>query len=74
MNETQVHHALSRNGPVNLEISAALTRMNIGRDVTRIRQRLDEFVTTHENEECDRIIAESLAIADRLYNAQVGLE
>ena len=73
MNETLVHHALSRNGPVNLEISAALTRVNIGRDVMRIWQRLDEFVTTHENEECDRIIAEALAIADRLYNAQVGL-
>ncbi|OLP82439.1 hypothetical protein AK812_SmicGene36919 [Symbiodinium microadriaticum] len=47
--------------------------MDIGRDVTRIWQRLDEFVTTDSNFECDRIIAEALAIADRLYHAQVGL-
>ena len=73
MNETLVHNRLSRNGPVSLEVSAALTSMDIGRDVTRSWQRLDEFVTTDSNFECDRIIAEALAIADRLYNAQVGL-
>ena len=32
--------------PVNLEVSAALTRMDFGKDVTRIWQRLDEFVTS----------------------------
>lgn len=35
--------------------------------------RLDEFVTTDSNAACDKIIAEALAIADRLRNAQVGL-
>ena len=38
MNEMLVHHRLSRNGPVNLEVSAALTRMDFGKDVTRIWQ------------------------------------
>ncbi|CAE7874482.1 unnamed protein product [Symbiodinium sp. KB8] len=61
------------NGPVNLEVSAALTRMDFGKDVTRIWQRLDEFVTTDSHVECDKIVSEALAIADRLYNAQVGL-
>ena len=73
MNETLVHHRLSRNGPVNLEVSAALTRMDIGKDVTRIWQRLEEFVTTDSHVECDKIVSEACAIADRLYNAQVGL-
>ena len=71
--ETLVQHRLSRNGPVNLEVSAALTRMDFGKDVTRIWQRLDEFVTTDSHVECDKIVSEALAIADRLYNAQVGL-
>ena len=41
--------------------------------MTRIWQRLDEFVTTDSNVENDRIIADALAIADRLSSAQVGL-
>ncbi|OLP81090.1 hypothetical protein AK812_SmicGene38414 [Symbiodinium microadriaticum] len=52
MNEALAHNRLSRNGPVSLEVSAALTRMDIGRDVTRIWQRLDEFVTLAGTAEC----------------------
>ena len=34
MNGMLVHYRLSRNGPVNLEVSAALTRLDFGKDVT----------------------------------------
>ncbi|CAE6957803.1 unnamed protein product [Symbiodinium sp. KB8] len=41
--------------------------------LSRILQRLDEFVTTDSHVECDKIVVEAAVIADRLYNAQVGL-
>ncbi|CAE7256841.1 unnamed protein product, partial [Symbiodinium sp. CCMP2456] len=73
MNEALTPRRLSRNGPVNLEVSAALTRMDFGKDVTKIWQRLDEFITSDSRTESDKIVSEACAIADRLYNAQVGL-
>ncbi|CAE7351810.1 unnamed protein product [Symbiodinium sp. CCMP2456] len=73
MNETLTPHRLSRNGPVNLEVSAALARMDLEKDVTKIWQRLDEFITSDSRSESDKIVSEACAIADRLYNAQVGL-
>ncbi|CAE7404548.1 unnamed protein product, partial [Symbiodinium sp. CCMP2456] len=70
-NEEQNGH--QANGPVNLEVSAALTRMDFGKNVTKIWQRLDELITSDSRTESDKMVSEACAIADRLYNAQVGL-
>ena len=72
MNETLTTHRFSRDGPVNREVSAALSRMDIGKDATRIWQRLDEYVTTDSQTECHKIEVEGGAIANRLHDAQVG--
>ena len=55
MNETLHTHRLSRNGPVNREVSAALTRMDLDKDLTKIWRRLDEYVTTDSEERCSKI-------------------
>ena len=55
MNETLHTHRLSRNGLVNREASAALTRMGLGKDLTKIWRRLDEYVTTDSEERCSKI-------------------
>eukprot|EP00439_Symbiodinium_sp_Y106_P035663 s4361_g4.t1 len=73
MNETLTTHRFSRNGPVNREVSATLSRMDIGKDATRIWQRLDEYVTTDSQTECHKIEVEGGAIANRLHDAQAGL-
>ena len=44
MNETLTTHRFSRNGPVNREVSATLSRMDMGKDVTKVWQRLDEHL------------------------------
>eukprot|EP00439_Symbiodinium_sp_Y106_P060088 s3562_g8.t2 len=36
MNETLTAHRFSRNGPMNREVSAALSRMDMGKDVTKV--------------------------------------
>ena len=72
MNETLTTHRFSRNGPVNREVSAALSRMDFGKDVTKVWQRLDEYVTTDSQTECHKIEVEGGAIANRLHDAQVG--
>ena len=73
MNETLPTHRFSRNGPVNREVSAALTRMDMGKDVPKVWQRLDEHVTTDRQTECDKIAMDACEIANRLNDAQVGL-
>ena len=73
MNETLTTHRFSRNGPVNREVSAALSRMDMGKDVTKVWQRLDEYVTTDSQTECHKIEMDAGAIANRLHDAQVGL-
>eukprot|EP00439_Symbiodinium_sp_Y106_P081960 s2757_g21.t1 len=73
MNETLTTHRFSRNGPVNREVSAALSRMDMGKNVTRVWQRLDEYVTTDSQTECHKIEMDAGAIANRLHDAQVGL-
>ena len=73
MNETLTTHRFSRNAPVNREVSAALSRMDMGQDVTKVWQRLDEYVTTDSQTEGDKIRMDACAIANRLYDAQVGL-
>ena len=73
MNETLTTHRFSRNGPMNREVSAALSRMDMGKDVTKVWQRLDEYVLTDSQTECDKIRMDACAIANRLHDAQVGL-
>ena len=73
MNETLMTHRFSRNGPVNREVSAALSRMDFGKDITKVWQRLDGYVTTDSQTECDKIEMDACEIANRLYDAQVGL-
>ena len=73
MNETLTTHRFSRNGPVSRELSATLSRMDIGKDVTKVWQRLDEYVTTDSQTECHKIEMDAGAIADRLHDAQVAL-
>ena len=73
MNGTLTTHRFSRNGPVNREVSATLSRMDMGKDVTKVWQRLHEYVVTDSQTECDKIRMDACAIANRLYDAQVGL-
>eukprot|EP00439_Symbiodinium_sp_Y106_P078922 s4734_g17.t1 len=73
MNETLTTHRFSRKGPVNREVSAALSRMDFGKDVTKVWQRLDEYVTTDSQTVCHKIEVEGGAIANRLRDAQVAL-
>ena len=58
---------------MNREVSAALTRMDMGKDVTKVWQRLDEYVPTDSQTECDKIAMDACEIANRLNDAQVGL-
>ena len=62
MNAALTTHRFSRNGPVNREVSAALSRMDMGKDVTKVWQRLDEYVTTDSQTECDKIKMDACAI------------
>ena len=73
MNETLHTHRLSRKGPVNREVSAALTRMDLGKDLTKIWRRLDEYVTTDSEERCSKIRMDACEMANRLHVAQTGL-
>ena len=74
MNETLTTHRFSRNGPVNREVSAALSPLDMGKDVTGVWQRLDEYGTTDSQTECRKIEMDAGAIANRLHDAQVGLK
>eukprot|EP00439_Symbiodinium_sp_Y106_P080941 s1993_g19.t2 len=47
--------------------------MDMGKDVTTVWQRLDEYVTTDSQTECHKIEMDAGAIANRLHDAQVGL-
>ena len=73
MNEILKTYRFSRNGPVNREVSAALSRMDMGKDATRIWQRLDEYRTTDSKTQYHKIEVEGGAITNRLHDAQVGL-
>ena len=73
VNETLHTHRLSRNGPVNREVSAALTRMDLGKELTKIWQRLDEYVTTDSEERCSKIRMDACEMANRMHVAQTGL-
>ena len=40
--------------------------MDVGKDVTKVWQRLDEYVTTDSQTECDKIAMDACEIANRL--------
>eukprot|EP00439_Symbiodinium_sp_Y106_P080247 s176_g19.t1 len=73
MNETLHMHRLSRKGPVNREVSAALTRMGLGKDLTKIWRRLDEYASTDSEERCSKIRMDACEMANRMHVAQTGL-
>ena len=73
MNETLHTHRLSRSGPVNREVADALSRMDVGKELTKIWNLLDEYVTTDSEEQCRKVRLDANELADRMYVAQVGL-
>ncbi|CAE7419965.1 unnamed protein product [Symbiodinium sp. CCMP2592] len=73
MNETLMTHRLSRNGPVNREVSAALTRMDFGKQVTAIWQRLDGYVAARSEEVQEKIDMddnEKVGLAEAVYRRE----
>ena len=64
LNEILTTHRFSRNGPVNREVSAALSRMDFGKDITKIWQRLDEYVMTDNKIEYDKIEMDTCEITN----------
>ena len=72
MNEPMLPHRLSRHGPVTVEVSAALTAMDCGVELTRVWRELDNYVGTVENDR-ERVVERANDLADRMLRAQVGL-
>ena len=58
---------------MNGEASTAQTRMDLGKDLTKIWRRLDEYVTTDGEERCSKIRMDACEMANRLHVAQTGL-
>ena len=66
-------HRLSRNGPVNREVCAALTLMDCGKDVKTVWSDLDMYVVNDSTDEMGKIEQEAMRVALRLYEAQMAL-
>ena len=73
MNEPMVPHRLSRHGPVTVEVSAALTAMDCGVELTRVWRELDNYVGTVVENDRERVVVRANDLADRMLRAQVGL-
>ncbi|CAE7666480.1 unnamed protein product [Symbiodinium sp. CCMP2592] len=73
MNEVLVPHRLSRHGPVNAEVSAALTAMDCGVELTRVWSELDAFITTVVENDRQRVAERGSDLTDRMLRAQVNL-
>ena len=73
MNEPMLPHRLSRHGPVTVEVSAALTAMDCGVELTRVWRELDHYVGTVVENDRERVVERANDLADRLLRAQVGL-
>ena len=73
MRETLFPHKLSRNGPVNKEVSNALNKMDCGGDVRKTWNDLDKYVTLEDREEKRAIVTYSQGMARVLHEAQVQL-
>eukprot|EP00439_Symbiodinium_sp_Y106_P003422 s10927_g1.t1 len=66
-------HRLSRHGPVTVEVSAALTAMDCGVELTRVWRELDNYVGTVVENDRERVVETANDLADRMLRAQVGL-
>ena len=73
MNEPMLPHRLSRHGPVTVEVSAALTAMDCGVELTRVWRELDNYVGTVVENDRERAVERANDLADRMLRAQVGL-
>ena len=73
MNEPMVPHRLSRHGPVTVEVSAALTAMDCGVELTRVWNELDAYVAAVVENDRERVFERANDLADRMLRAQVGL-
>ena len=73
MRETLFPHKLSRNGPVNREVSMALNKMDCGGDVRKTWNDLDKYVTLEDKEEKKAIETYAKGMARVLHEAQVEL-
>ena len=73
MRETLFPHKLSRNGPVNREVSNALNKMDCGIDVRKTWNDLDKYVTLEDTEEMTKIETYAKGMARKLHEAQVDL-
>ncbi|OLQ14845.1 hypothetical protein AK812_SmicGene951 [Symbiodinium microadriaticum] len=73
MRERLFPHKLSRNGPVNREVSMALNKMDCGGDVRKTWNDLDKYVTLEDREEKKAIETYAKGMARVLHEAQVEL-
>ena len=73
MRETLFPHKLSRNGPVNREVSMALNKMDCGGNVRKTWNDLDKYVTLEDREEKKAIVTYAQGMARVLHEAQVQL-
>ena len=73
MDESMLPHRLSRHGPVTVEVSAALTAMDCGVELTRVWRELDNYVGTVVENDRERVVERANDLADRMLRAQVGL-
>ena len=73
MRETLFPHKLSRNGPVNREVSNALNKMDCGIDLRKTWNDLDKYVTLEDTEEMTKIETYAKGMARKLHEAQVNL-
>ena len=73
MRETLFPHKLSRNGPVNREVSNALSKMDCGADLRKTWNDLDKYVTLEDTAEMTKIETYAKGMAKVLHEAQVKL-
>ena len=73
MRETLFPHKLSRNGPVNKEVSNALSKMDCGPDLRKTWNDLDKYVTLEDTAEMTKIETYAKGMARVLHEAQVQL-
>ena len=73
MRETLFPHKLSRNGPVNREVSNALSKMDCGADLRKTWNDLDKYVTLEDTAEMTKIETYAKGMARVLHEAQVQL-
>ena len=72
MNEPMVQHKLSRHGPVTVEVSAALTALDCGAELTRVWNEHDNYVTTIVENDRERLVERANDLADRMLRGPSG--